>query len=266
MCYFSQHHTIRLAGAIMLVIFVALAAGGRRVLAQSIDDLSPAGDSSLDVNSAPSTGDRLVKETEPPAIAADTPTASGSDDPVSYTTSGNSEVKDVPSGGAVAAEASAPDSETSAVLEIPQVLNLPSRDTAGQPPERALADGDANDDDAQPSQDGQDIAEDRDVAAMADQVGTLQDYEDQALRAPAGGMIFAPGMAVMRLPSPPLVSSRPMFSPRPMQRFPFPAAAAPIILPPTSSGPFPSTSPMLMGPAFGTIGSFPRGGLLGVHR
>jgi hypothetical protein len=43
--------------------------------------------------------------------------------------------------------------------------------------------------------------------------------------------------------------------------------ASPMILPPTSSGPFPSTSPMLMTPRFTTPGgSFLRGGLMGFHR
>jgi len=80
-------------------------------------------------------------------------------------------------------------------------------------------------------------------------------------------ILFAPVVSVVRFPRQPLFSPLP---PRPP--FGVPMARSPIILPPTSSGPFPSTSPMLMGPRFGTftsfprVGSFPYGGLMGAHR
>jgi hypothetical protein len=204
-----------------------------------------------------------------PTVSDDAITANGTDDSAAYPASAKSDTEYAPSGGAVGSdEASGSNSENSAVLELPQVVNLPNGGTANASADEASANRDGNDDDdaAQSSQDGEDTAGDHDLAAMGSQVGTLNDYENQANEVPPGVILVAPVVGVVRFPRPPL------FSPLPRSLFGAPMATSPIILPPTSSGPFPSTSPMLMGPRFGTFGSFPRvgsfphGGLMGARR
>ena len=171
-------------------------------------------------------------------------------------------------------DASGSDPKNAAVLEIPQVVNLQSGGTANATADETPANLDDDDNTAQSSQDEEDTAGDHDLVAIGSQVGTLEDYQNQANEAPLPSAIFsAPIITVTRLPRSPL------FNPLPRTLSGVPMLASPIILPPTSSGPFPSTSPMLMGPRFGTFGSFsprigsfprvssfPRAGLMGAHR
>jgi hypothetical protein len=196
-----------------------------------------------------------------PIVSDDATTANSIDDATVASDPESSAVEPAPfASAAVSGEAAGPDSENNSVLELPQVLNLSNGSTANPPADGAAAHADGNDDDlAQSNQNGQDTADD-DLAAAADQVGTLRDYEDQANRVPLGPIFFAPGFAIVRFPRPPLFN--------PLSRPPFgvPMATSPIILPPTSSGPFPSTSPMLMAPHIRTLGSFPGRGLMGLHR
>ena len=157
--------------------------------------------------------------------------------------------------------------ENGSVLELPQAVNPSTGSTVARPPDGASAGAEGNDDDtAQSDQVGQDTTADSDLPATADQVGTLEDYENQVAEAPPGVIFFAPVTAV-RFPRPPI------FNPAVRPPFGVPLVTSPIILPPTSSGPFPSTSPMLMAPGprlmtprFATFGSFRGGGFMGVHR
>jgi hypothetical protein len=158
-------------------------------------------------------------------------------------------------------EASGSDSQDSAVLELPQIVDLRNGNGGDEQADEATASGPANDDDtAQSGPSGQDTAVADGLPQSADQVGTLRDYQNQMNQAPGGPIFVAPGFAVVRLP-------RPLFFNPPSPRFlRGPMATAPVFLPPTSSGPFPSTSPMLMGPRIGTLGSFPRGGSMRFRR
>jgi hypothetical protein len=260
----NQHDKIRLVAVITISMLVGLFAGGRRAHAQSMDDPSAyAADSSPDVRAIPpGAGSPAIDTPDAPVVSDDAMSAESIDDSTARPVSDNSAVPNAPSGSAmVSDEASRPGSADGAVLEIPQVVNLPGGSNADQSSDGGLASDDSTDDDsAQFSQDGQDAPGDHDLAATADQLGTLQDYQNQAEAAPLGPFFFAPGMAIVRFPRPPL------FNTLPRPPFGVPMARSPIILPPTSNGPFPSTSPMLMAPRFGTLGSFRSGGLMGAHR
>jgi hypothetical protein len=266
----DQHYKIRLVGVVTIAMLVGLLAGGRGAHGQSLDDSSaPASDSSLAERAIPPGVESPTIDTpDAPAVSDDAITTNDTDDSAASPVSANSDTEYAPSGGAVGSdEASGSNSENSAVLELPQVVNLPNGSTANASADEASANPDGNDDDtAQSSQDGEDNVGDHDLAAMAGQVGTLEDYQDQANEAPPPGVIVFAPVTVVGLPRPPLFNSLP----RPL--FGAPMATSPIILPPTSSGPFPSTSPMLMGRRFGAFGSFPRvgsfphGGFMGAHR
>jgi hypothetical protein len=184
-------------------------------------------------------------------------------------------------------ESSGSTSEDGAVLEIPRVVNLPSNSNADNSAEQASANANgaeqasanadsdeqasanANDEDdsAQSGQDGQDAAANDDVAAAAGQVGTLEDYRNQASAAPVGPILFGPGIAIIRFPRQPAANPQPLVNRLPQPPWGAPMAMSPIILPPTSGGPFPSTSPMLMAPRPGSFGVFAHsGGLTGFRR
>jgi hypothetical protein len=277
MQYYNQHDKIRLVGVVTIAMLVGLLAGGRRAHAQASDDsYARASDSPLAEPTAPPNAElRSIDASDAPAVSADATTVNGTDDSAAPPVSANSDVGYAPSGSATGSEeASGSDSKNGAVLEIPQVVNLPSDSTANAPADEASANLDDDDDDtAQSSQDGEDTAGNHDLAAIGSQVGTLEDYQNQENEAPPPGTIFfAPVVTATHLPPPPL------FNPLPRTPSGVPMAGSPIIIPPTSSGPFPSTSPMLMGPRFGTFGSFPRvsafprvgafphAGLMGAHR
>jgi len=256
MYHHNQHNKIRLVGAVTLAMLVGPLAGGGRAHAQAPDD-SPAraSDSSFaDRAIAPNMESLTIDTPDAPAVSDDATTANGTDDSAAPA-SANSDVEYAPSGSVAGSDnASGSASANRAVLEIPQIVNLSNGDAANAPADEASANLDGNDDDtAQSGQNGQDAADGHDLAAMGSQVGTLKDYENQADQTPPQVIFFAPVVRVVPFPRPPLF--RPL--PRPLG---VPIARSPILLPPTSSGPFPSTSPMLMAPRFGTFGSFPHVG------
>lgn len=258
----NQHVKIRLVGLVTIAMLVGMLAGGRRSHAQSLDDSSArANDSAVTEDPIPPGVESVTTDTpDAPAVPDDAITTNSVDDSAAHPLSDSPDGKYARPGNAVGSdEASGSGSENGAVLELPQVLNLASDGTADRSADRAWASTDGNDEDtAQSSEDEQDLAGDHDLGATTGQVGTLEDYKDQANEAPPGTIFFAPVGTVVGFPRPPL------FNPVPRPRFGVPTS--PIILPPTSSGPFPSTSPMLMAPRFATFGSFRGRGLMGAHR
>jgi hypothetical protein len=244
----SQRYEVWLNAVIMIVMLVALVAGCGRAYAQSADD------STADATRA------VIVDVPDPTGATDDPTIAHRIDDSVAGVSDSSAVEPGASAGSVRAdEPSGSESEDGAVLEIPRVIDLANGNRVDRPTEGASANVDGNDDDTtQSGQDNQDLAADDDLAPADDQVGTLEDYENQAGAAPMGPIFFGPGIAIVRFPHPPPLN------PRAWPPFGSPMASSPIILPPTSSGPFPSTSPMLMAPR--PFGSFPGGGLMGLHR
>lgn len=198
---------------------------------------------------------------EAPGVPNDAATARSIDDSTAARVDSADFDSAPPATTAASDEASGSGSEDGAVLEIPQVVNPHDGSAAGEEPEGAVASREGDDEDSTTSAPaGEDTAALDSSAPTAAQVGTLQDYETQANQAPPGPIFFAPGVAVVRFPRPLFFNS----PPRPLLGAPL--ARSPIILPPTSGGPFPSTSPMLMAPRVGIVGSFPRGGLRGFHR
>jgi hypothetical protein len=258
----NPYHKVGRALVIIIPMLLALSVGGMRANAQSIDDASTA-----DVQSSVDEGDMTTTEPargDAPEVspASDEGTSANPiDDAAGTPVTKNVEVgSDVPGTGS-SDEASGSDYQDSAVLELPQIVNLQNGNGGDEQADGAIASGPANDDDAaQSGPSGQDTAVADSLPPSADQVGTLADYQNQMNQAPRGPIFYAPGLAVVRLP-------RPLFFNPPSRRFlGAPMVTAPVILPPTSSGPFPSTSPMLMGPRIGTLGSFPRGGLMRFRR
>jgi hypothetical protein len=258
----NPHHKAGRAFVIIMPILLALSAGGMRANAQSIDDAATA-----DVQSSV---DEAGMTTAEPARADAREVSPASDDGTTANpvddAAGSPVTKDVEVGSGVPGtessnESSGSDSQESAVLELPQIVNLQNGNGGDKQADDAIASGPANDDDAtQSGSSGQGTAVADGLPPSADQVGTLEDYQNQMNQAPRGPIFVGPGLAVVRLP-------RPLFFNPPSPRFlGAPMVTAPIILPPTSSGPFPSTSPMLMGPRIGTLGSFPRGGLMRFRR
>ena len=77
-----------------------------------------------------------------------------------------------------------------------------------------------SDDDATPSGEDDTAAVDDDVAGVPGEVGSLDDYENQAALPPVGAMVYAPGMMAPQFASrlgvnrPPLALS-PSFFPQP---------------------------------------------------
>jgi hypothetical protein len=138
--------------------------------------------------------------------------------------------------------------ENGQVLEVPQVIGEPDKfreDSSDQE-----ASGPDSDDTATADQDDP-TALDDDGTDVPAEVGSLEDYQNQASPVPFGVMVYNPGMAAPMFANR-LGANRPPMSISPTGPIPFsatgPIMRAPIILPPTSSGPFPSTSPMLMSP------------------
>ncbi len=262
----NQRDKIRLVGVVSAALLIGWVAGGRRVDAESLDDSSVcAGEPSV-VRSVPADADPLTMDiSEAPAVSDDTITTKSIDDSAAAPVSDNSEVEYAPSSSTAASadadEASGSGSDEGAVLELPRVVNLSTGTTTNRSAGGASASAEGNDDDsAQSGEDGPEIAGDNELAAAPDQVGTLEDYENQSDE-PLGTFFFAPAVSVVRFPRPPL------FNPPPRAPLGLSVPTSPIILPPTSSGPFPSTSPLLMAPRFATPGgSFPSGGWMGARR
>lgn len=268
----NQHDRIRFVGVVTIAMLVGLISGGRRVDAQSLNDSSTrTGGSSVSAPAIPPSAEPLTSDTsDAPAVSDDAITTNITEDSTAHPASNSSDIKYVPSGSAVvpdegsgsdAEEASGSDVEDDAVLELPQVVKLPTDASAEPSVDGASADAEDNNDyAAQSGENGQQTADDNDLAATAGQVGTLEDYENGENQVPPGAIFLAPGVNVVRFPHPPL------FNP-PRPPLGVPTATWPIILPPTSSGPFPSTSPMLMAPRFAAPrGLFPSRGLMRTHR
>jgi hypothetical protein len=267
MHHHNQFDKIRLVGVVTISMVLGLLVTGRQAFAQSSDS------SSVDVsNTSP---DDPANSSDVKSLIVDVPdvssasddatTANGAADSTAAPMDDSSDVDYAPSADATGAdEASDSASEDSAVLEIPQIVNLANRGRANVPADEASANPDSpvdeasanpddndNDQTALSSRDEDDANGEGDLAETGSRVGTLADYQNRAAEAPPAVIFFAPPVAVVRIPPPRA------FNP---WRRPFgaPMVGAPIILPPTSSGPFPSTSPMLAAPRFGTAGSFPR--------
>ena len=250
---------IPLLAVATIAMMVGLLVGSRRVSAQWRDE------SALRVSDFPIVERVAASDVESSSInapdgpAADAMAADGSDDSGPRPGSeDDSDVEDAPPATRMVSDGSAGSgSENSAVLEIPQVVNL--ADGAGATPSRASdvasASTSEDDDDGAPtSQDMAAAAGENDLVETGGRVGTLQDYENQPDNAGRATIFFLPGVAVARIPPPPL------FNPAPRPVFSASRSMSPIILPPTSGGPFPSTSPMLMTPRFGSPSAFPAGG------
>jgi len=259
MHHHNQLHKIWLVAVTTSAMIAALPAGGLRAHAQSWNDSPPhATDSSGAASGSESVN---IDAPDAPAISGDATTANRVNDTTAHPMSDDSEAGPAPAARPVVPdEASGSGAEDDAVLEIPQVVNLSNASSADRSADGAAASAEGNDDIAQSNQAGENTAAGDDLAPTADQVGTLEDYENQAGAVPLGPIFWAPGVAIVRLPRLPLLS------PLPRAPIGLPIVTSPIILPPTSSGPFPSTSPMLMAPRIGTLGPFPRGGLFGFHR
>jgi hypothetical protein len=257
-----QPEKIQLVNLVLSAMMVGMLAGSGRALAQSLNDSSgSASDSEITEKAIPPDVEPANIDTPDTPVSNPAISANSSDDSAAHPASDNSAAESAPSDRAPGSdESSDADAENGAVLEIPQVVDPTTGGTVNGSSEQGVAGADGNDDDtAQSSQDGQYTAADRDLPGTADQVGTLEDYEDQAGQVPAG-TIFAAPVSVVGFPPPPL------FNPALRPRFGVPIVTSPIILPPTSSGPFPSTSPMLMGPRFATFGAFHGRGFIGGRR
>src|SRR5579875_555900 len=143
------------------------------------------------------------------------------------------------------------------VLELPQLVDLQNGNSSGG------SQDDGQSDENQPAQSQvspQDLANSDGLPNVPEQLGTLQDYESQVNQAPPSIVWFAPGMAAVRL-----APSLPLNPPLRLPSAPL-MVSPPIVLAPTSSSPFPSTSPMLMAPRTRTFGFAPRGGFMAFRR
>jgi hypothetical protein len=240
-----MHHnnhvqTVRLAAAITVAMVLAIAVGGERAYAQSIDDSSASASDSQPRASGGTGGAEIINVdgANEPAGSAVTTAAGPTDNSTSPPVADDSDEEAGPSAGtAVPDTTSNSAAENGAVLELPQVISLPSGNPdASADAASANTEGD-DDDTAQAAQD----PGTEDDPASPDQVGSLEDYENQKGAAPVGA-ILAPGVIIAPYPSAPL------FNTLPSPPFGVPMATSPIILPPTSRGPFPSIGPILMPP------------------
>lgn len=271
MDHHQPHHQSWFVVAIVAALALAPAAGPSCAHAQSLNnsDSSAAGSPITEpsLGSSAESDNGAEAEANPPDG-----TGESADGSAAYRASHDPDAAAIPIRGAVAPdEESGSASNNDAVLEIPQVINPSNAGAPDQSANAEQANGGGNEDEAgQASQaGGQTAADEDDLAAEANQVGTLQDYQNQASAAPLGPVFFAPGIRIVQFPRLPALNG--------LSRHPtgIPMAGSPIILPPTSSGPFPSTSPMLMAPRtnpmlmaprIGTLGAFPRAGLMGFRR
>jgi hypothetical protein len=256
-----QHYTFKLVGFLALALIVGLSAGRSRVQAQSLDDLPSAASDPNDIDPAISNADPVTIDTSGRPDAAPDSVIEDRDDSGTLAGSDKADVESVASSTAVVAADTPDGSESSAVLELPQVVDLANMGGANTSPDSEFA---SSDDSAQPGDDGQDADSDRNVAAAGGNIATLQEYENQANAEPMGPVIVAPIITappiyVVRFPRPLLLN------PPSYPRSGVLIAPGPIMIPPTSSGPFPSTSPMLMRPYF-AFRSFPHRSFTGIRR
>jgi hypothetical protein len=261
MHHHKQHLKAWRAVVIVLSMLIGTLAGRPGAYAQALSNASASGPDSPVGDAATTSADEgeSTGAAEAPGTSYDSANANPIDDSATSPVE-NADISSSGSGSATASnEAPASASEDGAVLEIPQVVQPQDGSAADEGSGGAVASRHEDDEDsatADPA--GQDTAALNGDAATAAQLGTLRDYENQANQAPPGPIFFAPGLAVARFPRPFLFNA----PPRPLLRPP--VATSPIILPPTSGGAFPSTSPMLMPPRLGIVGSFPRGARLGI--
>jgi hypothetical protein len=285
MHHHNQHDKVRLVGVVTISMLVGLLAAGRRASAQSLDSSAGVSNASPDDRTIPPDVKSLTIDApdapDLPSASDEATTANDVNVSAAPPMGDDPDVEAAPSANAVGSdEASGSASENGAVLEIPQVVDLRNGGSANVPADEASANPESNDDDTALSSrdDEDDTGGESDLTDAGGPVGTLADYQNQASEAPPGAIFFAPPMAVVAVPRPPV------FNPILRPPLGMPIVAAPIILPPTSSGPFPSTSPMLMAPGPGTygpfprlgsfprvgtfphVGSFPHGGLMGARR
>lgn len=272
MDHHHPHHRFWLIAAIAGSMVLALTQPGSLAQAQSVNDSYPNAAVSPIREDSSGSGAESLDGAETVAIPADAKAAADADNSSAYPASHNPDGASAPVLGPVAPDdESGSASKDDAVLEIPQLINPATPSTPNQSGNVQSAAGGGNDDNAAQANQagGQTAPNEDDVAATADQVGTLQDYENQEGATPLAPGYFAPGIRIVQFPPLPALNALPR------QPVGIPMAPSPIILPPTSSGPFPSTSPMLMAPRthamlmaprIGTLGAFPRGGLIGFRR
>ena len=234
---------------VALAVIAAVFCGSRRVGAQTPNDSDAMHKrAATPAVSSPSCADGDVCAAELASPSAG-PSDSDFDDSPSNEAAGSAESDD-----------SASSSQDGRVLEVPQVVDLSGGASNGGAANSLSSGADDDDDDAQAVQGGESEADSDDLARAP--VGDVQDYEDQAEEAPAAVVVYPGATAV------------PVFSPQAGLGLPVTPGtqmtstmlfASPIILPPNSAGPLPSTSPMLMAPRVGMPAhvfpriSFPRG-------
>jgi hypothetical protein len=270
MDHHHQHYKFQFFVAITGALLLALAKPQAR--AQSANDSYPNAGASPISEASKGPHAESFDGADTVAIPPDLEAADNVDDSTADAAADNSGTAAVPVRGSVPPDdESGAASKNDAVLEIPQVINPANAGTPDQAGNMPSAEGSGSDADAaQSNQTGVKTAGgDDDLAATASQLGTLEDYENQESTPALAPVFFPPGLAIVQFPRLPAL--------RALTRQPvgIPIGAAAIILPPTSSGPFPSTSPMLMGPRaspmlmpqhVGTMGSFAGGGLIRFHR
>ncbi|HJU09630.1 MAG TPA: hypothetical protein VJ728_02075 [Candidatus Binataceae bacterium] len=247
MQHYNMPHNLLLVAVVAIVLLLGLPSAPSPAHAQPVQESSSASDASSNVEAATSADSETLDV--PDASDADALAATNPDDSSTEAISGDSD--HAPSPSVSVAPANEPsDSDNGAVLEIPQMVDLP---------DGAVSPNDNNS--QQMTQSGQGTAANDDLATADNRVGTLEDYEDQAGAVPMGPIVFPPSVTIVRFPRSPL------FNPMRPPRFGVPVTSSPIILPPTSSGPLPSTSPMLMAPPrLGTFGALPGRGFAGFRR
>jgi hypothetical protein len=245
-----QHDKIRLVDVALMAIVAGLLAYAP-AYAQSFDDSSAvANDRPLVEDAMPSAADSPGVDAEAPATPDGATAADKIDDSTPPPTADYSDDEAANSAAGAADEsASSSSSDNGSVLVIPQVVNLRSGESQDESADISSPNPDADDDDAAQSSPGDEVGAGQDLTDLAGQVGTVTDYQNQATEAAPGAIFLGPGVVVRFPPSP-------LFSPLPRSPVGGPIATGPIILPPSSGGPFPSTSPMLMAPRFGTFASF----------
>jgi hypothetical protein len=228
-----QHYKFRkrLAGVAAIALLGGLIAANRRADAHSLGDAGA-----------------LIEESGAPATAVPegydgATTTSVEDVPASPAPDGSEvdyRLPDAPSVSTRSAGEAVSGSEQNQVLEIPQLIE-PSSELD---PYGASNGSTTLDDNGDGTESGQ--GDQAQTAELPAEVGSLQDYEEQVIEPPPGMMAYAPGVAALPFARP--FGIRPV--PKPGAPLNGMIIASPIILPPTSAGPLPSTSPMLMSPRF----------------
>jgi hypothetical protein len=250
----NEHHRAWLLLLVTSSIIFGILARPVRARGQAVNDTQDAADTPQDtaVTGLEPSGAATDEGPAPRSDAARRDSASGTTFAISSDGVDSKNATDV----STAVGSSKGSSGTDQVLELPQLVNLGNGSSSDQSAEN----GPSNDGQASPEGDPPGLAAADNLPAGPEQLGTLQDYENQASQMPPGVVLLAPGMAFV-----PLASSLPLNLPfRPLS--PPGVVTSPIIVAPTSGGPLPSTSPMLMAPRIRTFGFAPRGGFMAFRR